>query len=125
MLEKAKAHFKAILAQEELHCIDVPEWGDENQPAKIYFKPMATLPVKTYSRLVELGSQQTVEAFIDILILRCLDEQGKPLFKAVDKTEMLREISPMVVCDMIRQMGEAEKETTTALLNLESVEKNS
>jgi hypothetical protein len=124
MLEKAKAHFKQILDSEGLQCIDVPEWGDKNQPAKIYFKPMAALPVKTYSRLVELGSQQTVEAFLDILILRCLDEQGKPLFKAVDKTEMLREISPLVVCDIIRQMGEAEKETVS-LLNLEIVEKNS
>jgi len=124
MLEKAKAHFKHILANEGLHCILVPEWGDENQSAKIYFKPMAAMPVKTYSRLVELGSQQTVEAFVDILILRCLDEQGKPLFKAVDKTEMLREISPIVVCDIIRQMGEAEKETST-FLNLDHVEKNS
>ncbi len=123
MLEKAKAHFKEVLAQEGLHCILVPEWGDKNQPAKIYFKPMTALPVKIYSRLVELGSQQTVEAFVDILILRCLDEQGKPLFKAVDKTEMLREISSIVVCDIIRQMGEAEKETNT-FLNLEHVEKN-
>jgi hypothetical protein len=124
MLEKAKTHFKHILDSEGLQCIVVPEWGDKNQPAKIYFKPMSALPVKTYSRLVELGSQQTVEAFIDILILRCLDESGKPLFKAIDKTEMLREISPIVVCDIIRQMGEAEKETSV-LLNLEVVEKNS
>ena len=124
MLEKAKAHFKQILENEGLRCMDVPEWGENNQPAKIYFKPMSALPVKTYSQLVELGSQQTVEAFVDILILRCLDEQGKPLFRLVDKTEMLREISPVVVCEIIRQMGEAEKETA-AFLNLEVVEKNS
>jgi len=124
MLEKAKSHFKQVLSQEGLQCILVPEWGESDQPAKIYFKSMSALPVKTYSRLVELGSQQTVEAFVDILILRCCDETGKPLFKAVDKTEMLREISPIVVCDIIRQMGEAEKETNT-FLNLEHVEKNS
>jgi len=124
MLEKAKAHFKTVLANEGLHYVLVPEWGEGDKPAKIYFKPMAALPVKTYSRLVELGSQQTVEAFVDILILRCLDETGKPLFKAMDKTEMLREISPIVVCEIIRQMGEAEKETAS-LLNLEHVEKNS
>lgn len=123
MLEKAKAHFKQILAHEGLRCLDVPEWGEANCPAKIYFKPMAALPVKTYSRLVELGSQQTVEAFVDILILRCLDEQGKPLFKTVDKTEMLREISPIVVCEIIQQMSEQEKDTLS-LLNVEHVEKN-
>ena len=123
MLEKAKAHFKQILDDEGLRCILVPEWGEANQPAKLYFKPMSALPVKTYSRLVELGSQQTVEALIDILILRGCDEEGKPLFKLVDKTEMLREISPIVVCDIIRQMGEIEKDTSS-LVNLEHVEKN-
>lgn len=123
MLEKAKAHFKAVLAQAEWHSIEVPEWGDENQPAKIYFKPMAALPIKTYSRLVELGRQPTVEALVDMLIVRCLDETGKPLFRAVDKTEMLRDISPLVVCDIIRQMGEAEKDSA-AFVARESVEKN-
>ena len=124
MLEKAKAHFRQVVNGEGLRCILVPEWGEANQPAQIYFKPMASLPVKTYSRLVELGTKQTVEAFIDILILRCLDENGKPLFKLVDKTEMLREISPVVVCDIIRQMSEQEKDTLS-LVDVDHVEKNS
>lgn len=123
MLEKAKAHFSQVVNGEGLRCILVPEWGEADQPAQIYFKPMASLPVKTYSRLVELGTKQTVEAFIDILILRCLDENGKPLFKLVDKTEMLREISPVVVCDIIRQMSEQEKDMLS-LVDVDHVEKN-
>jgi hypothetical protein len=123
MLEKAKAHFRQVVDDEGLHCISIPEWGNAQNPAKIYFKPISAMPVKTYSRLVELGTKQTVEAFIDILILRCCDENGQSLFKLMDKTEMLREISPVVVCDIIKQMSEAEKEEAL-LSTVEQMEKN-
>lgn len=116
MLEKAKLHFRQVVSGEGLQHLVVPEWGN----ATIYFKPMAALPIKIYSQLVTLAAQQTVEAFVDILILRGCDEQGQPLFKAVDKTEMLREISPVVVCDIIRQMSAAESPLT-----VEQAEKNS
>src|SRR5262245_42695478 len=106
LLEKAKQHFKELVSSEGLCCMEVPEWGEENQPARLYFKPLAALPIKTYSRLISLGSEQTVEAFVEMLILRCLDSEGQPLFKMVDKTEMLREISPVVVCRIIQQMSE-------------------
>lgn len=124
MLEKAKAHFKQLVHGEGLRVIVVPEWGDRDEPAKIYFKPMSALTVKTYSQIIEWGSKQTVEAFIDILILRCCDEQGKPLFKSVNKTEMLREISPIIVCDIIRQMSEQEK-GDLPVGDIEQAEKNS
>lgn len=110
VLENAKQHFKHCVENEGLRCIEVPAWGENNQPAKIYFKPLGSLTIKAYSQWVTLGSQQTVEAFVDMLILRCVDVGGQPLFKSVDRTEMLREISPIVVCDIISQMSESEKD---------------
>ncbi len=103
------------MQREGLRCLDVPEWGENNQPAKIYFKPLSSLPIKIYSQLVSLGMQQTVESFVDILILRAVDENGNPLFNALDKTEMLRHISPIVVCDIVKRMSEAEENVGLSL----------
>lgn len=119
LLEKAKQHFAQFVDTEGLRCIEVPEWGEAGQPAQLYFKPLAALPIKTYSRLVMLGSAQTVETFVEMLILRCLDSEGQPLFKMVDKTEMLREISPVVVCRIIREMSEQD-----SLPTVEDMKKN-
>lgn len=116
ILDNAKQHFKQILEGEGLKCIEVLEWGQNNQPAKIYFKSLSNLSIKTYSQWIALGSQQTVEAFVDMLILRCLDENGFPLFKSAHKTEMLREISPIVVCNIIAQMSAQEKELSEQLM---------
>ena len=115
LLNHAKAHFQTILQQEGLKCLQVPEWGKEGEPAKIYFKPLSSLPIKTYSQLVSLGMQQNVESFVDILILRCLDENANPLFKPLDKTEMLRHISPVVVCEIVKQMSDVDKESSVTL----------
>lgn len=114
LLEKAKQHFTRVVVSEGLQCIEVPEWGEDCQPAKLYFRPLAALPVKTYSRLITLGAEQTVEAFVDMLILRCLDAEGAPLFKSVDKTEMLRCISPVVVCQIITRMSAVDSTVDVA-----------
>lgn len=119
ILEKAKQHFRELVSGEGLRCIEVPEWGQNGQPAQLYFKPLAALPIKTYSRLITLGSEQTVEAFVDILILRCTDAGGVPLFKSVDRTEMLRHISPVVVCQIMTRMSEQD-----SVLSIEEVKKN-
>lgn len=119
LLEKAKQHFQEIVSSEGLQCIEVPEWGEPHQPAQIYFKPMAALSIKTYSRLIALGAEQTVEALVEMLILRALDSDGQPLFKLVDKMEMLRAISPVVVCDIIKRMSDYD-----TLPSLEATQKN-
>jgi hypothetical protein len=114
LLEKAKQHFAGVVESEGLRYVEVPEWGEGEQPAKLYFKPLSALPIKAYSRLIILGGEQTVEALVEMLILRCVDSESQPLFKMVDKTEMLREISPVVVCQIIQKISEAD--------NLPSVE---
>lgn len=108
LLEKAKQHFAEVVVSQGLHCIEVPEWGEPGKPAQLYFRPLSALPIKTYSQLVTLGSAQTVEAFVEMLILRAMNSEGQPLFKIIDKIEMLREISPVVVCRIIRQMSEQD-----------------
>lgn len=108
ILDNAKSHFKDLIAGNGIKCVEVPEWGDKNAPAKVYFKPLAALPVQQFSEVAKLATQESVEAFIDILIIRCLDENGAPLFKKANRLELLRHVSPQVVCSIITQMGEID-----------------
>jgi len=108
ILDNAKSHFKDLIAGNGTKCIEVTEWGDKNGPAKVYFKPLAALPVQQFSEVAKLATQESVEAFIDILIIRCLDENGSPLFKKTNRLELLRHVSPQVVCSVITQMGEID-----------------
>jgi hypothetical protein len=119
LLEKAKQHFAGVVESAGLRCVEVPEWGEAEQPAKLYFKPLSALPIKAYSRLISLGAEQTVEALVEMLILRCVDSESQLLFKMVDKTEMLREISPVVVCQIIQKMSAEDN-----LPSMESMKKN-
>jgi hypothetical protein len=120
LLEHAKQHFRELIQGQGLHCIEIPEWGEKDKPAKLYFRPLAALPVHTYSKVVALGLQQTVEAFVDILILRCIDENAQPIFRSVDRTEMLRNISPVVVCNIIKQMSEVDGQASSDKENSEA-----
>jgi len=131
LLEQAKQHFRELIQGQGLHCIEIREWGEKDKPAKLYFRPLSALPVHAYSKVVALGLQQTVEAFVDILILRCLDENAQPVFRSVDRTEMLRSISSVVVCNIIKQMSEvdgqaqSDNDRSFVCLNVDAFKKSS
>jgi hypothetical protein len=46
LLEQAKHHFQEVIQGQGLHCIEIPEWGEQDKPAKIYFRPLAAWPVR-------------------------------------------------------------------------------
>ena len=99
--QKVLNHFREKLAG-GLGCVSVPEWGDGNNPMKIYFKS-ATNP-KTQERLAKLfNEQKPIEASVEALIIRALDENGEALFKMSDKIELMNESDIDV---LIRVIGE-------------------
>ena len=90
VINNATKHFKEKLAG-GLEWLEVPEWE-----TKIYFKPSATL--KQTEAVVALhGKGQVMEALVTVLIMRALDEEGKPLFKQADKFELMNGVDPEVV----------------------------
>lgn len=90
IINNATAHFKDKLAG-GLEWVEVPEWN-----TKIWFRPSATL--KETEAIVKLHqSGQVMEALATVLIMRALDEEGKPLFKQVDKFELMNSVDPEVV----------------------------
>jgi len=102
-IDKAKGHFKSVLAQGLQGPIIVSEWD-----LKVYFKPATTFQQE--SRIVELTSQgKQVEALVESMIMRALDIDGKPLFNKADKTELMREVDPNVIMKIITEMNDPDR----------------
>lgn len=90
IMSKATGHFKSKM-NNGLECFEVKEWD-----AKIWFKPSAT--IKQTEAMMKLHQEgKTMEAMVEVLIMRALDEEGAPLFKSADKFELMNGVDPNVV----------------------------
>jgi hypothetical protein len=105
VLAAAKAHFKDVLAGGLKGPIRVPEWK-----ADIYYK--AATSFQQESKIVELTSQgKTVEALIEALIMRALDEDGNAIFQKADKPELMRSVDPTIIMRIMSEMNDPDNQT--------------
>ncbi|MFQ5510130.1 MAG: hypothetical protein ACE5FN_12480 [Leptospirillia bacterium] len=100
ILEKAKGHFKERLSA-GLGAIEVPEWG-----TTIHFRP---LNLRERDRIHRFAAKDSLEALVETLIVRALDADGKPIFKSVHRTELMREVDPEVIARVCEEMNRAER----------------
>lgn len=86
----AKRHFQTLAG---LHGpIEVPEWGDETEPAKIYFRVINEAQKKAIQEATDKhGTSATV------LVLRALDESGSRIWSDMDRIVLENEYDPEVV----------------------------
>ena len=98
VLDKATKHFQDLV-QNNLKEFYVEEWD-----STVYYRPTLT-------------NGKTSEALIETLIIRCLDENGKPLFNGPDRVTISNEVDPAVI---LRIVGAVNGTTVTN----EEVEKN-
>jgi hypothetical protein len=99
--DNATAHFRAKLSG-ELLSIDVPEWED-----KIYYKGAVT--GKQQTQIFKLYSQdKQIEAVYMSLIMRALDEDGKPIWRSHELNEMMRSYDPDVVSRLVEEISNDE-----------------
>ena len=103
VLKAAKAHFKDRLS-EELRCIEVPEWTEEDgNPVKIYFRPSMRLSQKSII-LKHYNKDEFDKAIAYGLIFRCRDADGKRVFKEGQVDQIIDEIDPEIASWIIQQM---------------------
>ena len=100
-IESIKAHYRSKLAG-GLGSVDVPEWGTEKEPMRIWFKS-ATNPI-TQERLAKLFSEsKPVEAAVEALYIRALNEDESPMFVSANRRELMNHCDVDV---LIRVVGE-------------------
>ena len=104
ILANARNHFAEKVAN-GMKVVEVPEWGTEDEPAKIYYSPETVEQRdKYFSGLVE----NKFEAFALVIITRGKDENGKRLFHDKDLIHFKKALDPDVV---VRVAGEIFSES--------------
>lgn len=126
VLERAFKQFRDKVAATEILHIDVPQWPDDRgNPTIIYFMPLGALRTEIYSKVFDLIRRASVESAVDIVILRALNEDKTPMFKPINRIEMLKKLDPEVLLDIISKMGELDAAySEKPVHDLEDVEKN-
>lgn len=115
IIERAKLHFKDKLSK--VGSIEVPEWGEDGKPLIVYWRAMN---LKERDQIFKYLAKQSLEGFVEALILRARDEDGKRLFGNVHKTELMRHVDPEVIERIINAMNDPESLDSM----LEDAEKN-
>ena len=102
VLEKAKQHYKSQLAG-EIQSIEVPEWE-----TTVYYK--STNNFMAEQKIIQLHTQgKMVEALIETLIQKALDENGNKMFRPADRDILLREVDPQVIIRVCTQINSKEE----------------
>lgn len=107
-IDRAKAHFKS----KSVKTIEVPEWGDGNEPLIIYVEPF-TLKDQGRLQAATKGSSES-EALAELLVLKCLDSTGEKIFTIEDKPILRSNVDANVIARIASEimaidMGEIEK----------------
>ena len=105
-IERAKEHF----AQQDVKVIEVPEWGNEDKPLKIYSKP---LTLSETSKLYKMSKDDDLTMMAYVLIYKALDENGDKLFDLSDKRALLNDVDQQILVNVATQiMGQKPIEET-------------
>jgi len=110
-IDRVTKHFQTKL-NAELKKHYVEEWGMD-----VYYR--TTTSLKQEAKIVELSNAgKSVEALVEAIIIKALDEAGKPIFSPYDKTALMNEADPTVVLQLARVLNGSDLPT------VEEVEKN-
>ena len=96
-IDNAVKHF----AEQDVKVIQVPEWGDEDNPLKIFSKP---LTLAETSKLYKMSKDDDLTMMAYVLIYKALDENGDKLFDLSDKNSLLNKVDREVLVNVAQQI---------------------
>lgn len=96
-IDNAVKHF----AEQDVKVIEVPEWGDEDNPLKIFSKP---LTLAETSKLYKMSKDDDLTMMAYVLIYKALDENGDKLFDLSDKNSLLNKVDREVLVNVAQQI---------------------
>jgi hypothetical protein len=83
----------------------VPEWGDESGAFKLYCKPITCADLqKLQIKHPNFLENTTIEAMVDLIIIKALDEDGKKIFAPLQDRKDLMEEETTVISEIANQM---------------------
>jgi hypothetical protein len=102
VLEKAEEHYKATKLSAEPRELYIPEWK-----STVYIRPGVSLQI--LGEVMELANNgKPAEAMAMTVIHRLIDGEGKPVFKKIDKTRLLRAVDPEVLARIVSEINQID-----------------
>ena len=96
-MSKLRERITANRATRERGVTEVPEWGDGDEPLRIYAGPVTGQEMDKISRKHPgFLRDPSMEAQVDMIILKAEDENGEKCFTLEDKMVMLGEPAPLI-----------------------------
>lgn len=79
-------------AEKELSSFDVEEWGEKDEPLTLFFSHVAARDIsKIQKKHPDFIASPTMDAMVDLIILKCLDKNGDKAFEVGDKFILMGE----------------------------------
>ena len=107
VLEQAKQHWLKKIG--EVRVVEVPEWGTDDEPLKIYVRP-ASLAVR--DQIYQHAKDGSLKALAATLVARSRYEDGRQMFRGPELPELMREVDPDVLARVVEEMNKDLELTT-------------
>ena len=88
--------------------IEAPEWGENGEPLKIYFRPFTLADGAKINKHAK-GNEHEIMAYT--LIFKALDTDGKPLFNLSDKHTLMNSVDGGTIAEIVYKMNTTTAET--------------
>lgn len=126
IIDRATKQFRDKIAASEILQVEVPQWpDDQGKPTVIYFRPLTSLHLETFNKIMDCIRKENVLSAVDILILRALNADLTPMFKPVNRIELIKNVDPQVLLEIISNMGDLDASVDGKLApDTETIEKN-
>lgn len=100
VIDNMKTHF----SNKDVRTIEVNEWGDGDNPLVIYVKPFTLAEQK---KLYNMSQNDDMEMLAYTLIMKALDKEGEKIFNLGDKQDLLNNVDPFVLADVVSKITES------------------
>jgi hypothetical protein len=91
-MSKLRERIAANREARERTMVEVADWGDSDGPMKIYSGPVTGMEIdKVVKKHPGFLANPSIEAMVDMIILKSEDENGEKHFTLEDKMVMLHE----------------------------------
>lgn len=85
----AKRIAAKLAEREKLH-VEVPEWGEPDQPVRLYFDRFNIRDMsKLQRKYKDFATNPTLDAMVDAIISKVEDEQGEKVFTLDDRPVLM------------------------------------
>lgn len=101
VMENMMSHF----SDKEISSIEVPEWGTDEKPLVIHYKPFTLAEQK---KLYSMAKDDNIEMLAYTLILKALDEEGNKMFTMSDKRNLMNKVDPYILAKVAGHITDSE-----------------